>query len=585
MNFFKTTSLFLALSLSFGITLPAHAVDFGTFDQENSWADVVALGFERSGGEVEIHCSGVLVHPLVVLTAAHCLQSGGVRPGRAEQQRLAQSLRVHFGTGGEDGIGELFRAGAGAAQIHLHPGYLRDIRGQADLAVLVLTKAGAGACGERSVPIALDLLLLRERVRNTSQLTVVGFGHSEQPRGTGRADRRSVFGLKHFRRGPKIEGKTSDEIKVGGGAALDSFRPAPAQAPREGDSGGPAFYRDCGWAGLPGGHRLPGHPPQSAAPSAPPSPSSATPSAGSRTRAQVRLRLRPETDEPDYCSQSRRGRATPTKRSKRCGSWSNAATATALPLSAAYTIYAAPKRLLNERECGPLAKSLEERTNLSLDATHITDLSPLANLPALERLSLRDNTIQFIAPLRHLSRLRYLDISYNNVREAWQQLPHHKPENLWLIGERRQRWNIARTNFIRMCGRPGIPASAQATIRAIMDSFGMRQGECVNANYELIRMRHLEIFRARGLTDMSPLQGLNTLESLNLSGQAVESLEFLREIDDLRVLKLDGNPVTDLSPLLQHKNLRELSVRNLNPDRRQLFPAAQKIASFGCNWQ
>jgi hypothetical protein len=49
MNFFKTTSLFLALSLSFGITLPAHAVDFGTFDQENSWADVVALGFERSG--------------------------------------------------------------------------------------------------------------------------------------------------------------------------------------------------------------------------------------------------------------------------------------------------------------------------------------------------------------------------------------------------------------------------------------------------------------------------------------------------------------------------------------------------------
>ena len=108
----------LALGLSLAAPLPARAADAGlqpldTLESGRGWSAVGRLDLDGVG-----FCTGVLISPSLVLTAAHCLyerKSGrrvapdsieflaGLRNGRAEAYRQVRRALVHpdyaFGTG------------------------------------------------------------------------------------------------------------------------------------------------------------------------------------------------------------------------------------------------------------------------------------------------------------------------------------------------------------------------------------------------------------------------------------------------------------------------------------------------------
>jgi Leucine-rich repeat (LRR) protein len=271
------------------------------------------------------------------------------------------------------------------------------------------------------------------------------------------------------------------------------------------------------------------------------------------------LSLRGENAGPDHCEQTDLGFDPDLIEGKTFFEFCNEAG----PLSRQVTLHAL-KTILGADSCAQLEERLSESTNLNLDAAELMDLSPLSFFPQLERLSLRDNRLRTVAPLASLPNLRFVDISYNDVRDASLLGGGGLGSRLWLVGEKRQEWNLPRTNFIRICSRPAEASpEAMRTVRAIVEQLGLRPRQCVNANYELIRLKSWEFWRVRGLVDMSPLADLASLEELSLRNQNVADIGFLSTLPELRKLMLDGNPVTDFSPIANLPILNSLSVQNM----------------------
>lgn len=539
------------LALLFFFSFAAGAVDFGKPASQSSqdWHDVIAIAQKINHQEAQIFCSGVVIHPRVVLSAAHCFQEeGGRRPPEYYQNKASQTV-IYFGYG-KDG-GKVREDLLPVKNIYVHHRYLRDIRGQADIAVLTFDEDLPIEL-QQIRPIALDIDLVKLRIRRGVDLTVVGYGYSEQLQGS--FGREEFFGIKHYGT-VLMRGKTADEIQAVAGPAVDRFG-LYRMGPREGDSGGPVYFEDSdgttyltGIVSRAARHNFGGHG-----------------STFSLVRNQIcwiervsGYNIRPVQDDFDYCQQklvrySHKDLAQLDFLSL-CERQRPVSDAQAYTIDVLF-------RLLNENSCDSLRERLLLTTNLNLDATHIIDLSPLSEFTNFERLSLRDNAIQWVRPLENMSRLRFLDLSYNNVRDFSFLAPLIESNNLWLIGSERQYHNITRTNFIRYCHGEGVSAEAQKTMNAIFALFSMSSTRCIDANYELLRLRSLRLFSTSGLSDMSPLEGLNTLEELDLSGQKVSDLNFLYRLGPLRKLVLDSNPIDDLTPLIHHRNLRHLSLRH-----------------------
>ncbi|MBE9128052.1 MULTISPECIES: leucine-rich repeat domain-containing protein [unclassified Coleofasciculus] len=68
-------------------------------------------------------------------------------------------------------------------------------------------------------------------------------------------------------------------------------------------------------------------------------------------------------------------------------------------------------------DCEQAAENLLSRTELSLSGYQITDVSPLAGLPNLEVLYLRDNQITDVSPLAELMNLEDLGIPANPITD------------------------------------------------------------------------------------------------------------------------------------------------------------------------
>ena len=533
------------------------AVDFAPASQA---PDVLALALRQNTGEFKIFCSGVLVHPEIILTAAHCLREGNRADTRLEYRQKLKDIKVFLGTTSDEG--QVSDQLVEIESFHIHPRYLRDIRGLADIAVIRLRQP-LEHLKPFIRPIATDFELLKS-IKRGFPVEIVGFGFSEQQ--IGRSSRtQEVFGSQHSGT-LLVEGKTSSEVLVVAGKAVDRFglyRPAP----RDGDSGGPLFYTYQGKSYLLGlvsrASRF-NHGPQG--------------TAFSNVRhwmcwieSVARVQLKDPTG-PDFC-------ATTT---------SSAGAASLMEFCQkprafeAYTLQVLHRTLKTE-SCEELTQKASELTNLSLDASYIKDIGVLRFFPQLERLILRDNAITDLSVLTQLPKLRLVDVSYNNVR----QFPDLVPRVV-LVGKRRQYNNITRTSFIRMCQDPSVQGEARRTISAILHMFSLES--CVDANYELIRRRELNFFSPKDLVDFSPLENLHTLEGLNLSGQPVRDLSFLETLGELRELNLSQIPLENfqffsaLSHLnvlkLEESGLESLEFTELPPRLRELHVARNSILDF-----
>jgi endonuclease G len=172
------------------------------------------------GDDDEFFCSGTLVHPRAVLSAAHCAR-GGARPTRV---RLACDTDVALGT--EEEVRVL--------RTRVHPQYRPD--GANDVALLLLERPAKTPPAPRATT--------KELVKATS-VQLVGFGYDDPEASLGFGTKRQVnVPIGAMRRTPKQDlGALVDRLEFDPATEFVAGRKKLGRDTCNGDSGGPAYVK------------------------------------------------------------------------------------------------------------------------------------------------------------------------------------------------------------------------------------------------------------------------------------------------------------------------------------------------------
>lgn len=209
--------------------MPAQAVTNGELDGDRHPA--VGLMLFELDGQVHHRCSGTLITPWIIVTAAH----------RTDQMTGG---RVWFEADVESGIPENGYPFGGPtsiefAEIHTHPDFDPDLFWMADVAIMILSKpVYLDSYPVLPEPHLLDVFKSRRGLQE-AWFTSVGYGYQHTSPPSVDRDQRDRVRMVAY---PELVSLASPSDQFAG-AALISSKPVDGGI-CFGDSGGPNFLRD-----------------------------------------------------------------------------------------------------------------------------------------------------------------------------------------------------------------------------------------------------------------------------------------------------------------------------------------------------
>lgn len=184
-------------------------------------------------------------------------------------------------------------------------------------------------------------------------------------------------------------------------------------------------------------------------------------------------------------------------------------------------------------------------------AQELTDISALAELPKLNKVELKHNYLTDISVLAGMDHLTYVGINDNPVRD---------------ISPLAACPNLA---FLDLCD----VRSYEPSVIAQLGNFNFLDISNPTESYRYLGGKSILDLRLAwsGLDDLHCLDHVTRLERLEIDHTAVSDLSPLALHKGLKVLKLAGLPVTDLSVLLELPQLEEVYISE------ELRPAAEAL--------
>lgn len=192
-------------------------------------------------------------------------------------------------------------------------------------------------------------------------------------------------------------------------------------------------------------------------------------------------------------------------------------------------------------DISPLRR-LTNLTYLDLDTNQITDVSPISGLINLTKLCLGNNQITDISPLNRLTNLTELQLNNNQIRNISDLDKLTNLTKLYLFD-----------NYIS-----DISPLAELTN---LTNIAMYNNE-ISGLTPLAGLTKLEILYSPNnqITDISPLSKLTNLKKLSLSGNRITDISPLSKLTNLTELLLTNNQITDISPLSELTDLTKLCI-------------------------
>ncbi len=208
-------------------------------------------------------------------------------------------------------------------------------------------------------------------------------------------------------------------------------------------------------------------------------------------------------------------------------------------------------------------EGLQHATNLrllDLANNRISDLTPLANLHSLEELGLDRNVIKDVSPLAGLVNLLVLTIEFNQITDIEPLRGLTNLRTLTIEGNFIVDYSPLDGLLIAHFTNDQVVHFPDPNLRAVVaEHLGVDPDRIT-----VVALRRLERFGAphREIENLEGLQHSPNLRLLNLDANLISDLTPLASLRNLEELELSWNNIRDISPLAKLTNLQVLTIRD-----------------------